>query len=399
MIKLLTFIILTSAAVILGPMLADTQGYVHISTTSHVIETSITTAFTVYLFSLITIFIVYFVVKKIISIPKGALTAFRVRAKIKNHSIQDEAIIKFEQGEYEKVLSLLEHADPIEHMTEKSLLIAAQAAFFTGNYEFTRQALNEAESRGKDARIAANIIRAKLNYKIGNVKAALEFLDKNDKKFLNQNVLKLYYDCYNSLNDLEKLQEITPHLLKFKVIDEQQAHEIYVRQVEAKLTSTTNVDELNKVLKKLPKADKKDPKIMGAFAYKFIRLGDANKAREIAMDILKVKPDSNFLESVSRWDIAIPDVLSLLKKYAQKNLITSQINQPLLKAIANLEFKSGLLRESLDDFNQALSISPSSDIYMKMGAICSALQNYTQANEYYSKANAIINEKKALQIK
>ncbi len=399
MIKLLTFIILTSAAVILGPMLADTQGYVHISTTSHVIETSITTAFTVYLFSLITIFIVYFVVKKIISIPKGALTAFRVRAKIKNHSIQDEAIIKFEQGEYERVLSLLEHADPIEHMTEKSLLIAAQAAFFTGNYEFTRQALNEAESRGKDARIAANIIRAKLNYKIGNVKAALEFLDKNDKKFLNQNVLKLYYDCYNSLNDLEKLQEITPHLLKFKVIDEQQAHEIYVRQVEAKLTSTTNVDELNKVLKKLPKADKKDPKIMGAFAYKFIRLGDANKAREIAMDILKVKPDSNFLESVSRWDIAIPDVLSLLKKYAQKNLITSQINQPLLKAIANLEFKSGLLRESLDDFNQALSISPSSDIYMKMGAICSALQNYTQANEYYSKANAIINEKKALQIK
>ncbi len=399
MIKLLTFIILTSAAVILGPMLADTQGYVHISTTSHVIETSITTAFTVYLFSLITIFIVYFVVKKIISIPKGALTAFRVRAKIKNHSIQDEAIIKFEQGEYERVLSLLEHADPIEHMTEKSLLIAAQAAFFTGNYEFTSQALNEAESRGKDTRIAANIIRAKLNYKIGNVKAALEFLDKNDKKFLNQNVLKLYYDCYNSLNDLEKLQEITPHLLKFKVIDEKQAHEIYVRQVEAKLTSTTNVDELNKVLKKLPKADKKDPKIMGAFAYKFIRLGDANKAREIAMDILKVKPDSNFLESVSRWDIAIPDVLSLLKKYAQKNLITSQINQPLLKAIANLEFKSGLLRESLDDFNQALSISPSSDIYMKMGAICSALQNYTQANEYYSKANAIINEKKALQIK
>lgn len=399
MIKLLTFIILTSAAVILGPMLADTQGYVHISTTSHVIETSITTAFTVYLFSLITIFIVYFVVKKIISIPKGALKAFRVRAKIKNHSIQDEAIIKFEQGEYERVLSLLEHADPIEHMTEKSLLIAAQAAFFTGNYEFTRQALNEAESRGKDARIAANIIRAKLNYKIGNVKAALEFLDKNDKKFLNQNVLKLYYDCYNSLNDLEKLQEITPHLLKFKVIDEQQAHEIYVRQVEAKLTSTTNVDELNKVLKKLPKADKKDPKIMGAFAYKFIHLGDANKAREIAMDILKVKPDSNFLESVSRWDIAIPDVLSLLKKYAQKNLITSQINQPLLKAIANLEFKSGLLRESLDDFNQALSISPSSDIYMKMGAICSALQNYTQADEYYSKANAIINEKKALQIK
>lgn len=399
MIKLLTFIILTSAAVILGPMLADTQGYVHISTTSHVIETSITTAFTVYLFSLITIFIVYFVVKKIISIPKGALTAFRVRAKIKNHSIQDEAIIKFEQGEYERVLSLLEHADPIEHMAEKSLLIAAQAAFFTGNYEFTRQALNEAESRGKDARIAANIIRAKLNYKIGNVKAALEFLDKNDKKFLNQNVLKLYYDCYNSLNDLEKLQEITPHLLKFKVIDEKQAHEIYVRQVEAKLTSTTNVDELNKVLKKLPKADKKDPKIMGAFAYKFIHLGDANKAREIAMDILKVKPDSNFLESVSRWDIAIPDVLSLLKKYAQKNLITSQINQPLLKAIANLEFKSGLLRESLDDFNQALSISPSSDIYMKMGAICSALQNYTQANEYYSKANAIINEKKALQIK
>lgn len=398
MIKLISFIILTSAAVILGPMLADTQGYVHVSTASYVVETSITTALSLYLMSLITIFVVYFIIRKIISIPRGTLKAFRTRAKIKAHSIQDEAVIKFEQGEYDKVLNMLEHADPIEKMPEKSLLLAAQAAFHIGNYEFTRQALNEAEGRSKEVKIAANVIRAKLNYKIGNPKAALEFLDRNDKKNLNPDVLSLYYQCYNSLNDLDSLRQIIPSLLKHRIITQEQAHDIYVRQIEDKLTKTSSVDELNYVLKKMPKVDKKESKIMGAFAYKYIRLGDINKAREIAMDILKIEPDPEFLESVSRWDISIPDVLSLLKKHAQKNLITSQINQPLLKAIANLEFKSGLLRESLDDFSQALSIAPSADIYFKMGAVCSALQNYTQASEYYSKAGALINEKRALQL-
>ena len=44
MIKLIAFIVITSIAIILGPMLADSQGFVHIATNTHIVETSLTTA-------------------------------------------------------------------------------------------------------------------------------------------------------------------------------------------------------------------------------------------------------------------------------------------------------------------------------------------------------------------
>lgn len=49
MIKLILVILFTSLAVILGPLLADSQGFVHIATNSKIIETSITTAIVIYI--------------------------------------------------------------------------------------------------------------------------------------------------------------------------------------------------------------------------------------------------------------------------------------------------------------------------------------------------------------
>ena len=52
MIKLILVILFTSLAVILGPLLADSQGFVHIATNSKIIETSITTAIVIYILSI-----------------------------------------------------------------------------------------------------------------------------------------------------------------------------------------------------------------------------------------------------------------------------------------------------------------------------------------------------------
>lgn len=114
MIKLILVILFTSLAVILGPLLADSQGFVHIATNSKIIETSITTAIVIYILSVFIIFAVYAILKKIYLVPKGTLRAFKLRANKKKLSQQDEAEIYFEQGEYEKALSLFKHINSIK---------------------------------------------------------------------------------------------------------------------------------------------------------------------------------------------------------------------------------------------------------------------------------------------
>lgn len=91
MIKLILVILFTSLAVILGPLLADSQGFVHIATNSKIIETSITTAIVIYILSVFIIFAVYAILKKIYLVPKGTLRAFKLRANKKKLSQQDEA--------------------------------------------------------------------------------------------------------------------------------------------------------------------------------------------------------------------------------------------------------------------------------------------------------------------
>lgn len=392
MIKLLVLIIFTSIAIFVGPMLADNQGFVHIATKNHIVETSITTAITLYLLSVIIIMVVFSLAKKFISLPKGTLRAFRNRAFKKKLSIQDEAYIDFAQGQYETSLGLLKHASSIKNMSEKSLLVAAQSAFHIGLYDFTRRALDEAQSRGKKAKLAADVVRAKLNFDIGNAKAALEYLEGTNGAIKNHFVCTLYLNCYKALNKLDKIVDMTKDLIKYKVIDEEKARKYYIAFIDKSLKDATTAQELEALFKKIAKTDKKDGRIMSAFIYKLIKLGDVNKARELSLDLLKNDPSPVFLESVSHWEIAIPDVLITLKKYASKNIITTQVNLPLLKAMANLEYKSGLMRDALEDYQQALTIEPSSEIYLKVGTILTGMQKFNEATEYYTKANALLND-------
>lgn len=396
MIKLLVFIIFTSIAICVGPMLADNQGFVHVATQNHIVETSITTAITLYLLSVIIIMVAFSLTKKFINLPKGTLRAFRKRAFKKKLSIQDEAYIAFAQGQYDIALGLLKQSSSIKNMSEKSLLIAAQSAFHIGLYDFTRQALDEAQSRGKKAKLAADVVRAKLNFDIGNSKAALEYLEETNGLIKNHFVCSLYLNCYRTLNKLDKIVDMTKELIKYKVIDEEQARKYYLAFIEKSLKDSTTAKELELLFKKLTKADKKDSRIISAFIFKLIKLGDVNRARELSLDLLKNDPSPVFLESVSHWDIAIPDVLITLKKYASKNIITTQVNFPLLKAMANLEYKSGLMRDALEDYQQALTIEPSTEIYLKVGTILTGMQKFNEATDYYTKANALLTDNSIL---
>lgn len=331
--------------------------------------------------------------------PKGTINAFKLRAKKKKLTLEDQAIINFEQGEYEVALGLLKHTSNLKNMSERSLLIAAQSAFNIGLYDYTRQALDEAQSRSKQAKLAADVIRAKLNYNIGNSKVALEYLDGTNGSIKNKSVYKLYLDCYLMNHDYEKVVSISKELLIFGVVTPEQNQKYFLAYVESKLREAKSVDDVELVFKKLSKADRKQTKILGAFIFEFLKFGNVNRARELSLDLLKDNLDPVFLNSIANWEIAIPDVLVALKKYANKNIITTQVNLPLLKAMANLEYKSGLLQDALADYKQALSIEIDPQVCLRIGVILTTLQQYAEATEYYSKANALYNDIKALNLK
>lgn len=399
MIKILTLILFTCVAVFVGPMLADTQGFVHIVFGDRIIETSVNTAIVIYVLSLLFLFVLYVILKKILNIPSRIKEGFQNRAFNKKLSAQDEAFIDFSQGQFEQSLGLLKHSSTLKKMSEKSLLVAAQSAFAIEQYDLTRKILDEAQSRGRQAKLAADILRAKLNLDIGNSKAALEYLDGMNGAIKNKYISQLYIKSYLATEDYKKILDNSKEFIKLKALTKEQAREYYIKYIEKEIKDADSKEKLEQIYNDLSREDKKNSRIMGAIIYKFLKYGNVEKANTLSLDLMKEELDPVFVDSIASWEVAVPDVLIFLKKYASKNVISSQVNLPLLKAMGNLEFRAGLMPDALDDYKKALAIEPSTDIYIRIGTILTNLEKVKEATDFFRKANALIYEDKALTLK
>lgn len=399
MIKILTLILFTCVAVFVGPMLADTQGFVHIVFGDRIIETSVNTAIVIYVLSLLFLFVLYVILKKILNIPSRIKEGFQNRAFNKKLSAQDEAFIDFSQGQFEQSLGLLKHSSTLKKMSEKSLLVAAQSAFAIEQYDLTRKILDEAQSRGRQAKLAADILRAKLNLDIGNSKAALEYLDGMNGAIKNKYISQLYIKSYLATEDYKKILDNSKEYIKLKALTKEQVREYYIKYIEKEIKDADSKEKLEQIYNDLSREDKKNSRIMGAIIYKFLKYGNVEKANTLSLDLMKEELDPVFVDSIASWEVAVPDVLIFLKKYASKNVISSQVNLPLLKAMGNLEFRAGLMPDALDDYKKALAIEPSTDIYIRIGTILTNLEKVKEATDFFRKANALIYEDKALTLK
>lgn len=399
MIKILILILFTCVAVFVGPMLADTQGFVHIVFGDRIIETSVNTAIVIYVLSLLLLFVLYVILKKILNIPSRIKEGFKNRAFNKKLSAQDEAFIDFSQGQFEQSLGLLKHSSSLKKMSEKSLLVAAQSAFALEQYDLTRKILDEAQSRGRQAKLAADILRAKLNLDIGNSKAALEYLDGMNGAIKNKYISQLYIKSYLATEDYKKILDNSKEYIKLKALTKEQVREYYIKYIEKEIKDADSKEKLDQIYKDLSREDKKNSRIMGAIIYKFLKYGNVEKANTLSLDLMKEELDPVFVDSIASWEVAVPEVLIFLKKYASKNVISSQVNLPLLKAMGNLEFRAGLMPDALDDYKKALAIEPSTDIYIRIGTILTNLEKVKEATDFFRKANALIYEDKALTLK
>ena len=386
MIKLVLLIAVLCIAIIAGPMTSESQGFVHIAAGNYIIETSLVSAVVITVIALAVLCLVLGLVKRFIHIPRGAARWLRLRSRQKALTLQDNAYLAYEEGDYAQTLNLLDKSGAIEDLPLHALFVGAKSAFNYGEYDKCRAYLDQAAAINEDAKAASKIVRAKLNLRINNSKAALEDLSALRPNQRNKLIYRLYLLCYQHENDVMKLAEISSELVKHKLITEDEAAAIETRSFDLRLGKAQNAAELQQLWKSLSKQIRKDPGAIGLYAKRLIQTGDISTARTMSMSVLKNGLDPEFLEAVSQWDACIPDVLKYITN--KSDAISGGVNLPLLKAKANLELREGLLQEALDDYRAALEFSPTAEIYNKIGQVLARQQNYAEAADYFIKASS-----------
>ena len=238
MIKICIALLVTCAAIFIGPYLADSQGYIHIATNDYIIEMSVVTGTVL---TVIAFIIFYFAVNFVLSVmhlPHGASLMLKRRADKKQITWQNNAFIAYEEGDFKRTLALFNKAPKKDQIPTFTKFIAADAAFELGDYAKTTAILDEIEKSDPHAKVAVAIVRAKMNFKLGNVEAALETLQPlklKDSSFIS----KISYQSLKNENDFEGLAEMAPRLISDKIIDDHEANNIYTAAFTQKLALLT----------------------------------------------------------------------------------------------------------------------------------------------------------------
>ncbi len=394
MIKLIILIAILSLAVIAGPFTSESQGFVHIAAGNYIIETSLTSAVLIAIIFTSALFIILSIIKRFIKIPVGASSWLRRHNRIKSGSLQDMAYIAYEEGEYERTLSLLAKSGKTSELPLHALFVGAKSAFNAGNYDKCREYLDRAEVLNEEAKKASKIIRAKLNLRLNNSKAALEELSSLRQSQRNKLICRLYLLCYQHENNVEKLAEIAGDLVKHKLITSEEAGILEARALKLRLNAATDAASVHGLWKTLSKQTRRDPAALGAYTKRLIETGDISNARTTALSVLKEGLNPDFLEAIAHWDTCIPEVLKAINAKAQNNAIAGGVNLPLLKAKANLELRDGLLQEALADYKRALEFAPTAEIYNKIGQVLAHQQNFAEATDCFIKASTLKDEDK-----
>lgn len=383
MIKFIIFAALAIVAVFAGPYLADGKGLVHIDAFGYIIETSLSFAIIAIVVTYILIHLIIAIISKIFNIPTGTLSFFRKMGSKKRDLLQKEIIIAFEEGNYKRTIALAHKLKDKAYNATK--LLAAKSYMELEDFSKANEILDTLEQGDNNTKIAVSILKAKLFLKKNDPQSALDILKSTPNDLNGKLVLSLVYQCNNLLENYYDNYKLSGKLINYGVIKKEDENDLYKAYIEHGISKSENIQELNEVISKLKGHDKKDPKIIALLVKKFIEFGDLDEARKYTLNLLKKNMDPDFLESIASWDIAIVDVHNYLLKEANKNLIASQVNVPLLKALGNLEMHLGKIDEAKDHYKKALSLSNSKDIYEKLGQLnfdnkigISQIQNYNK---------------------
>lgn len=387
MIKIIIAVALLCCAVFFGPRLADSQGFVHIATEGYIVETSLTTAIIIALVSFLVLHVIVNLINGTIRLPKSTARYFGRRKDAKQHNLHNEAFLAYEEGSYTRALALLKKTGPRSDLPTSCLFLGAKCAFKTGDLNACREFLDLAQAAQNSSEVACKLLRARLNLGIGNHAAALENLESVKNHTASSALAtKLLYECYDKAEDFEQVHKLLPSLKKLKIVNEDEARAITKRCATKLLETADSAEKVNAVVASLDRQERTDAAIMAPIVSKLVAFDELDSASKLTLDVLHHSSDAEFLNSIAKWHVAIPEVLKELSAQAKRNAIGSSTNVPLLKALANLELKSDMLAEAKEHLKQALEVTKSRDLYLLAAELNERLSRYDEATKFFALA-------------
>ncbi|WP_039977289.1 heme biosynthesis protein HemY [Vibrio jasicida] len=356
MVRLIFLFVVLGAGLFVGTQFSGQQGYVLISIANKTIEMSVTTLVIFVIAALAALFLLEYVVKKLVYASSSTWNYFSVRKMRRSRRYTNEGIIKLLEGDWKgaekKVTRWANHHD----MPLLCYLVASEAAQGQGDKTKRDQYL-ELASQQENAHLAVELTRAKQFIRDNEFESAFDTLQALKGKYANNSiVLNLQKTTYMQLKLWQPLIDLMPQLSKAKLItEEEQAgliqkaqcgllHEVAQQQGSEGLISHWN---------SLPRKVKQDAHLIGCFAHELIsRKADA-EAFTVIKEALKKSPTPELYQLLP--ELNLPDSHPVIV-FLEGVLKREPENAAAQSALAHFFFRQEKWQEAQEHFEVALKL-------------------------------------------
>jgi len=364
MLRVFLLLILLIAGIVVGPMVAGHQGYVLIQTDNYNIETSVTGLIIILIVSLIVLFVIEAILRRIFH--TGARTRHWFNGR-KSHSARmhtKAAMMKLAEGDYRQVEKLLtrnaDHADqPVVNY-----LLAAEAAQQRGDDIRANQHLERAMEAADNDQLPVDITRVRLQLARNENHAARHGVDHLlTIAPRHPEVLRLAEQSFIRTRAWQALLDILPAMRKVRVYEEGKidalAYQGYTGLMD-QFMENGGSEGLNQWWRGQDRKTRGDTRLLVALAEHLIECNDHETAQEIIIKGLKNQKNEQLLLLIPRLKTGDPEQLEKILRLQ----IKQQGDTPLLNStMGQLLTKRGEWQAAADAFRAALKQRPDAHDY------------------------------------
>ena len=359
MLKVLLLFLLLIAGIVLGPMMAGHQGYVLIQTDNYNIETSVTALVIILLLSLVVLFAVEWLLRRLFRTGAHTRGWFVGRKRRRAHKQTNQALLKLAEGDYQQVEKLMSRNADHAEQPVVNYLLAAEAAQQRGDEIRANQHLERAAELAENDPIPVEITRVRLQLARKEFHAARHGVDRLlEISPRHPEVLRLAEQAYIHTGAWGSLLDIIPSMEKAQVGDEE--HRITLqRQAWIGMMDQARADGgsegLNAWWKNQSRKTRHEPALQVAMAEHLIECNDHDTAQQIILDGLKRQYDERLVLLMPRLQSSEPE---LLEKSLRQQIRTLGDRPLLWSTLGQLRMKRGEWQEAALAFRAALKQRP-----------------------------------------
>ncbi|ACQ94718.1 HemY domain protein [Tolumonas auensis DSM 9187] len=384
MIRLIVLLVILAAALLVGPQLADHQGYVMIAVADYTIEMSVITA-------AIIAFVFYFLLlltegllSRLFSVRRGIRGWWQNRRYLKAQRQTQKGMTALAEGEYQRAEHLMLRSAGQSDLPLLNYLSAAEAAHAQGAYQKRDEYLLKAGELDPQAQLAIQLTQVRLLQDQGEWQQSRELLEQLRQRWpQHPQILQRLRSIYQAQQAWQEELELLPLLRKQQLLSDddfaaaqQQCYQAWF----SKILQEQNEDVLLAFWQQQPRVVRHTPQLKLALIDTLIQQQHYQAAFEQLAPLLRKQADEALWQRCA--ELKLSDYSQLLQ------LLLRQLKQhpqspALLSALGHIYYHQEQYVPAQGYLERSVALQPTTRDQRALASIMEHQRLFEKAAEYY----------------